>query len=213
VTASKSTGCNATTDDPQTAADHTASAAERPLGGRYRHCTKPTVDSDLSKATSRRSSMILRADTWRCSRLGVQSRKTWMSAARTPSDQGLRRRMIDHFNEPRHREPRGGRSLPFAVSKERPTGSWAALCPSKKSRKADHKATAATAADTNCAQHQPFDRTGHRSTALLNYFVARGIFAFCLCACATSLERRKREKPARGKSLLLLCVVRAHSSA
>jgi hypothetical protein len=43
--------------------------------------------------------------------------------------------------------------------------------------------------------------------SLLNSLVARGIFAFCLCACATRLER-KREKPARGKSLLLLCVVR-----
>jgi hypothetical protein len=42
---------SATTDDPQgfeTAADHTASAARRPLGGRYRHCTKPVVDSDLT---------------------------------------------------------------------------------------------------------------------------------------------------------------------
>jgi hypothetical protein len=63
----------ATTDDPQTGADHTASAAmrkssgrqaeaQRPLGGRYRHCTKPIVDSDLSRATSRRSSMILQGE-------------------------------------------------------------------------------------------------------------------------------------------------------
>jgi hypothetical protein len=78
----------ATTDGPQTALDHTASAAhrqrigsasaaERQPGCSKLHCTKPIVDSDLSKAThgSRRSSMTLRADTWRCSRLGVQSRK------------------------------------------------------------------------------------------------------------------------------------------
>jgi hypothetical protein len=68
----------ATTDDPQTALDHTASAAsgaaaERQLSGsraaaerqrscRKLHCTKPIVDSDLSKATSRRSSMIPRCE-------------------------------------------------------------------------------------------------------------------------------------------------------
>ena len=32
--------------------------------------------------------------------------KTWVSAARTPSDQGLRLRMIDHFNEPASRATR-----------------------------------------------------------------------------------------------------------
>jgi hypothetical protein len=54
---------DATTDDPQTAADHTASAAVRQLCGSCAaaglqrgcsdlHCTKPIVDSGLSKAES-----------------------------------------------------------------------------------------------------------------------------------------------------------------
>jgi hypothetical protein len=45
----------------------------------------------------------------------------------------------------RHREPRGGRSLPFAVSKERPAGSGPPFVLHQiEGKKADHGATAAT---------------------------------------------------------------------
>ena len=143
---------------------------------------------------------------------GLACAKTWVSAART-SDQGLRPRMTDHVNEPTSRATRGGRSLPFAgiEGTRRELGRPLSFARSKKRKQVmgrrPRRPRIPTARSTN-----PFDRAGHRSTALWNSFVARGIFAFCLCACATSLER-KREKPARGKSLLLLCVVRAPSSA
>ena len=142
--------------------------------------------------------------------------KTWVSAART-SDQGLRPRMIDHFNEPASRATRGGRSLPFAgiEGTRRELGRPLSFAISKE-RKQIMGRRPRRPRIPNARSTNPFDRAGHRSIckySLLNSFVARGIFAFCLCACATSLERRKREKPARGKSLLLLCVVRAHSSA
>jgi hypothetical protein len=53
----------------------------------------------------------------------------------------------------------------------------------------------------NARSTNPFDRAGHRSIckcSLLNSFVARGIFAFCLCACATSLERKRAALSASG---------------
>jgi hypothetical protein len=56
-------------------------AARRPLGGRYRHCTQPSVGSVRSKATSRRSSMVLRlthgaAPGWACNRENMGERRT-----------------------------------------------------------------------------------------------------------------------------------------
>jgi hypothetical protein len=111
--------------------------------------------------------------------------KTWVSAART-SDQGLWPRMIDYFNEPTSRATRCGRPFSFAISKERNQvmGQW------------PRRPRVPNARSTN-----PFDRAGHRSIckcSLLNYFVARGIFAFCLCACAPSLERTRAALSASG---------------
>jgi hypothetical protein len=131
------------------------------------------------------------------------------------SGQGLRSRMTDHFNEPASRATRWAlfvlrrkgsrrelaRPLSFAIPKER----------KQIMGRRPRRPRIPTARSTN-----PFDRAGRPSQHLqmlsVFFFVARGIFAFCLCACATGLER-KRGKSARGKSLLLLCVVRAHSSA
>jgi hypothetical protein len=82
--------------------------------------------------------------------------KSWMSAART-SDQGLRPRMIDHFNEPASRATRGGRSLPFAPIRYRrnsPGVGSPFVLRRIEGRKKDHGATAATAGDTKCVQHQ-----------------------------------------------------------
>jgi hypothetical protein len=101
--------------------------------------------------------MIPRALTDTCRRCSLFSvgralAKTWMSAARSTetSDQGLRpRRMLGHLMD-RYREPRGGRSLPFAVSNEL-TGSWAPFVLRHiEGKTAGHGATAATAADTKC---------------------------------------------------------------
>jgi hypothetical protein len=62
--------------------------------------------------------------------------------------------MIDHFNEPASR--RGGRSLPFAgiEGTRRELGRPLSFAISKE-RKQIMRATAATAADAKCAQHQP----------------------------------------------------------
>jgi hypothetical protein len=151
---------------PQTGADHTASAAARQRRCSGLHCTKPIVDSDLSKATSRRSPMIPQADTWLALLpAGRAIAKTWVSAART-SDQDLRPRMTAHFNEPASRATRW--ALFTAVSKGRPAGSWAALCPTARSKaikqimgRRPRRPRMPTARSTN-----PFDRAGHRSTAL-----------------------------------------------
>jgi hypothetical protein len=85
--------CPATTDDPETAADHTASAAERqPSDSRAAaerqpgcsklHCTsRLSIRSDLSKATSRRSSWSCglthgAASGWACNRENMGERRT-----------------------------------------------------------------------------------------------------------------------------------------
>jgi hypothetical protein len=105
-----------------------------------------------------------------------------------------------------HREPRGGRSLPFAVSKEL-AGSWAALCPLSFAISKERQQTMGRTPLTE----QAIAASANALCEILLSLVV--FFAFgALCACAASLER-KREKPARDKSLLFLCVVQAHSSA
>jgi hypothetical protein len=83
--------------------------------------------------------------------------KTWMNAARSTetSDQRLRPRMIDHFNEPASRATRWAL---FALRRSiEGTRRGLGLGPPFVLRHiegntADH---GATAADTKCAQHQP----------------------------------------------------------
>jgi hypothetical protein len=72
----------ATTDDPQTGADHTASAAERQRSGSgaaagLQQIALHQTDCRFRSLQGHESEVIHdpRADTWRCSRLGVQSRK------------------------------------------------------------------------------------------------------------------------------------------
>jgi hypothetical protein len=81
---------------------------QRSGSGAAENCTAPNrLPVQISQGPSRRASMIPRADTWRCSRLGVRAiaKTARVSAART-SDQGLRPRMVDHFNEPASRATR-----------------------------------------------------------------------------------------------------------
>jgi hypothetical protein len=97
----------------------------------------------------------------------------------------------------RHREPRGGRSLPFAVSKEQgtpPAGSWAALCPSPDRRKARkqimHGATAATAAGYQL-RAAPTPLTEQAIATLpceIILSLARVFFAFCLLSLLSCYE-------------------------
>jgi hypothetical protein len=105
----------------------------------------------------------------------------------------------------RHREPRGGRSLPFAVSKEQgtpPAGSWAALCPSPDRRKARkqimHGATAATAAGYQL-RAAPTPLTEQAIATLpceIILSLARVFFAVCLLSllsCYELIEAQERE--------------------
>jgi hypothetical protein len=83
--------------------------------------------------------------------------KTWVSAARTSDDQGLRPRMIDHFNEQASRATNEvGALCPSPYRRNTPPGVGPPFVLRQiEGKKADHGATAATAADTNCTQHQP----------------------------------------------------------
>jgi hypothetical protein len=166
-------------------------AAERQPGCSKLHCTKPIVNSDLSKAT-------FGGHPWPCwlthgaTPAGRAIAKTWVSAARTPSDQGLQLRMIANFIEPASRATKwvlfALRRIEGTPRRELGSWSWAALYPSPDRRKARKQIMGRRPRPPripNARSTNPFDRAGHRSIckcSLLNYFVARGIFAFCLCA-------------------------------
>jgi hypothetical protein len=144
--------------------------------------------------------------------------KTWVSAART-SDQGLRPRMIDHFNE---QASRATRWALFALRRYRRNAPPGVGLPFVL-RQIEGKQESRSWGDGRdgrgyqlCAVPTPL--TEEAIAALpCEILLSLVVFlpsVFALVLRATSLERRKREKPARGKSLLLLlCVVRAHSSA
>jgi hypothetical protein len=65
---------------------------------------------------------------WACARENIGERRTEHRGERPRPTASHLAYLSMLMN--RNREPRGGRSLPLAVSKERPAGSWAALCPS-----------------------------------------------------------------------------------
>jgi hypothetical protein len=101
--------------------------------------------------------MISCADIWRCSLVaapGWACNRENMGERRT-DDQGLRPRTIGHFNEP---ASRATRLAVFALRRYRrnPPGVGPPFVLRHiEGKKAGHGATAATAADTKCAQHQP----------------------------------------------------------
>jgi hypothetical protein len=140
--------------------------------------------------------------------------KTWVSAARTPSDQGLRLRMIDHFNEPASRATSEVDALcPSPYRRNAPPG----VGPPFVLRQIEGKQESRSWGDGRDGRGYQLraaptpltvDRAGHRSTALLNSFVARGIFAFCLPSlrlCYEFREAQEREASTWQAPLVALC--------
>jgi hypothetical protein len=125
----------------------------------------------------------------------------------------------------RHREPRGGRSFPFAVSKE-PAESWAALCPSPYRRKESR--SWGDGRDGRgyqmCAAPTPCDRASRPSQHLHMLFVkffCRSWY-FCLLSLCLCYEFREQEREASTwqvplvalcSSISFICLKRAATTA